>query len=255
MDTPVKILVVEDDMIIAANISLQLTNLGYEVVGIESRGEAAIRHVEENQPDIVLLDINLKGTIDGIETAHAIHSLWDIPVIYVTANTDEATFERAKKTRPYAFIAKPIKNIDLQRAIELTISRIADEPAKTAGSDEPATTRPEAAGDTPFVLNDRIFVRHKDKMVRITINDILYIEAERNYCHIITTDKEYLLTTTLKMMEDKLPTRQFLRVHRSYMVNLLRIDEVSENHLGIAGKTIPLSHLLRDDLLKRIQTI
>jgi DNA-binding LytR/AlgR family response regulator len=256
MEIPVKLLVVEDDMIIAAKISMQLTKLGYEVTGIVPRGEEAVRHVDENRPDIILLDINLKGALDGIQTAHAIHRLWDIPIIYVTANTDEATFNRAKETRPYAFIAKPIKNIDLQRAIELTISRIANKPvAPATNSEESLTDSPEADSDAPFVLNDRIFVRYRDKMVRIVIGEILYIEAERNYCHIVTTDKEYLLTTTLKLMEDKLPARQFLRIHRSYVVNLLRIDEVGENHLGIAGKSIPLSHLLREDLLKRIQTI
>lgn len=249
METTPKILVVEDDMIIAANISLQLTNLGYEVVGIESRGEAAIRHVEENKPDIVLLDINLKGTIDGVETAHAIHSLWDIPVIYVTANTDEATFERAKKTRPEAFIHKPIRNIDLQRAIELTVSRLASQQPKSI------SLEPELIDNEPFILSDRIFVRHKDKMIKIVVQDILYVEADRNYCHIYTKAKEYMLSTSLKQIEDKLPAQHFLRIHRSFLVNLLHIDEVAENHLIIGQKAIPLSQHLRTDLLKRIQTI
>ena len=251
MDTPVKILVVEDDMIIAANISLQLTTLGYEVTGIVPRGEAAIRHVEENQPDIILLDINLKGSLDGIETAHAILERWDIPVIYVTANTDEATFNRARATRPYAFIAKPIKNIDLQRAIELTISRLADNYHKTSEPDQELAQ----SAETPFVLSDRIFVRYKDRMIKIVIEDILYIEADRNYCHICTKDKEYVLATTLKMMEDKLPAWLFQRVHRSFVVNLNHVDEVAENHVMVAQKTIPLSQILREELLKRIQTI
>ena len=69
METPVKLLIVEDEMIIGAKISMQLTHLGYEVTGILPRGEEAILHVEENKPDIILLDINLKGKIDGIETA------------------------------------------------------------------------------------------------------------------------------------------------------------------------------------------
>lgn len=248
MDTPIRLLIVEDDMIIGAKVSMQLTLLGYEVTGIVPRGEEAIMHVEENQPDIVLLDINLKGTLDGIETAHEIHKIADIPIIYVTANTDEATFNRAKETRPYAFIAKPIKNIDLQRAIELTISRIAEN--KT-----PVAAEESSLDDIPFILSDRIFVKHKDKMVKLVIADILYIEAERNYCRIYTQNKEYLLSTTLKIMEEKLPTRHFIRVHRSYMVNLTQIDEVAENHVILEGKAIPLSISMRDELLKRIQTI
>ena len=125
MDTLIKILVVEDEMIIGAKISMQLTSLGYEVTGILPRGEEAILHVQENKPDIVLLDINLKGQLDGIATAFRIQQLADIPIIYLTANSDEATFNKAKASKPYAFISKPFKQLDLQRAIELTISRMA----------------------------------------------------------------------------------------------------------------------------------
>jgi DNA-binding LytR/AlgR family response regulator len=249
VDTPVRLLIVEDEMLIAAKISLQLTKLGYEVTGIVPRGEEALRHVKENRPDIILLDIHLKGQLDGIQTAQAMQEMGDIPVIYVTANIDEATFNRAKATRPYAFIAKPIKNIDLQRAIELTISRMADNHYQTNDPE------PTAAEGTPFILSDRIFVRYKEKMVKIFIEDILYIEADRNYCRIFAKGKEYVLATTLKVMEEKLPVRHFQRVHRSFMVNLAQIDEVAESHVLIARKIIPLSHTLREDLLKRIQTI
>ncbi|GAB2566672.1 LytR/AlgR family response regulator transcription factor [Spirosoma areae] len=245
MTNLIKLLIVEDDMLIAAKTSLQLTRLGYEVTAIVPRGEEAIRQAAENRPDIILLDIHLKGTLDGIETAHQLNQLAPIPIIYVTANSDEATFNRARETRPYAFITKPIRSLDLQRAIELTISRMADEHHATA----------DPAPDAPFVLSDRIFVRHREKIVKIFIADILYVEADRNYCHLYTADKKYLLTTTLKVMEDKLPVNYFVRVHRSYLANLTQVDEVGEGHIGIGGKTIPLSHLLREALLKRIQTI
>jgi DNA-binding LytR/AlgR family response regulator len=250
MNPIIKLLIVEDDMIIAAKISMQLTALGYEVTGIIPRGEEAIRHIEDNKPDIVLLDINLKGTLDGIETAQKMLKMGEIPIIYVTANTDEATFNRAKETRPYAFISKPINNRDLQRAIELTVSRIAEKTAVSVKDIHDVLT-----DETPFILSDRIFVKHKEKMVKIVIADILYIEAERNYCRIFTKNKEYLLSTTLKIMEEKLPARQFVRVHRSFVVNLSQVDEVSESHVIINQKAVPLSNSLRDDLLKRIQMI
>ncbi|MGI9552521.1 MAG: response regulator, partial [Aurantibacter sp.] len=100
MDRLTRILIVEDDMVIAANISLQLTHLGYEVTGIVSRGEQAIVQAKDNPPDILLLDIHLKGSLNGIETAKAIQKFRDIPIIYLTANSDEATFVSAKETRP-----------------------------------------------------------------------------------------------------------------------------------------------------------
>ena len=248
MDALIKILVVEDEMIIGAKISLQLTSLGYEVTGILPRGEEAIIHVEENRPDIVLLDINLKGKFNGIETALQIQKLADIPIIYLTANSDEATFNKAKASRPYAFISKPYKQLDLQRAIELTICRMAE--------NETGPHADESSDDErPFILSDRIFVRHREKMIKIIVAEILYIEADRNYCRIFTRNREYLLSITLKTIEEKLPGRIFLRTHRSYMINLAHVDEVAESHVIIAQKAIPLSAGLKEQLLQRIQTL
>jgi DNA-binding LytR/AlgR family response regulator len=248
MHSLVKILVVEDEMIIAAKISMQLTNLGYEVTGILPRGEQAVLHVEENTPDIVLLDINLKGRLDGIETALQIQRQRDIPIIYLTANGDEATFNRAKSTRPYAFISKPFKQLDLQRAIELTISHMAE-------NETGAHSATTSDNERPFILSDRIFVRHKEKMVKIMVADILYIEADRNYCRIFTSTREYLLSITLKIIEDKLPSQLFLRIHRSYMINLAQVDEVAGSHVMIAQKAIPLSAGLKEQLMERIKTV
>ena len=168
----IKILVVEDEMIIGAKISMHLTSLGYEVTGIVPRGEEAVMHAEQNPPDIVLLDINLKGTIDGIETAKLMQRFGDMPIIYLTANTDEGTFNRAKSTRPFAFISKPFKQLDLQRAIELTISRMAENHSAKIKKDEAIisdneTAKADTKADAPFILSDRIFVKHKEKMVKI----------------------------------------------------------------------------------------
>ena len=246
-------------MIIGAKISLHLTTLGYEVTAILPRGEEAIRHVEENAPDIILMDINLKGQLDGIETATIIQKFTKIPIIYLTANTDDGTFDRAKPTRPYAFISKPFKQLDVQRAIELTISRMAENQMGKIDAhetSEPTVLMPNFDdANATFIMSDRIFVKHKEKMVKVFIEDILYIEADRNYSKISTRNKEFLLATTLKIMEDKLPKQQFVRVHRSFLVNVKQIDEVSENHVIINQRAIPLSILMREDLLKRLRTI
>jgi DNA-binding LytR/AlgR family response regulator len=248
MDTLIKILVVEDEMIIAAKISMQLTSLGYEVTGILPRGEQAIQQVKENKPDILLLDINLKGELDGIATAHQIQQFADIPVIYLTANSDEATFNRAKPTKPYAFISKPFKQLDLQRAIELTISRMAE---NTTGLITENTT----GNEQPFVLSDRIFVRYKEKMIKIMLADILYMEADRNYSRIFTSSREYVLSIPLKNMEEKMSMQLFMRIHRSYLINITQVDEVTENHVTIAKKSIPLGTGMKEQLMQRIQTL
>jgi DNA-binding LytR/AlgR family response regulator len=254
MEKAVKILIVEDEMIIAANISLQLSELGYEVTGILPRGEEALPHIKIDKPDIVLLDIRLKGKMDGIETAKEIEKQYNIPIIYLTANADDAHFSRAKETHPYAFISKPFKKLDLQRAIELTVDRISLENASDIGkiSNDTIATNGNA---TDFILNDRIFVRHNEKMLKIDIKDIYYIEADRNYCRIFSQNREYLLVMTLKDIDEKLPQNHFLRIHRSYIINLSQIDEVAGTHVVISKKAIPMSKVMRTELLKRLQTI
>jgi DNA-binding LytR/AlgR family response regulator len=247
----ITILIVEDDLIIAANISLQLSKLGYEVAAIIPKGEEALRFLEENKPDLILLDINLRGATDGIAVAQAVKAQTDTPIIFLTSNTDEATFERAKTTRPHAFISKPFKKLDLQRAIELAISRIATHP------DTPAIILEDAAAESAFTLNDRIFVRQKGKLVKIFIKDILYAKAERNYCRIFTAHLDYLLTTPLKSLEGLLPSDQFLRIHRSYIINMAKIDTIGEQfaYVSIGQQTLRVSEPYQEALAKRLKTI
>lgn len=243
MENNTRILIVEDDMIIAANLSLQLCNLGYEVTGIESRGEEAIGHALANAPDIILMDINLKGKLNGIETVSMIQKNHDIPVIYLTANSDETTFALAKETHPFAFISKPFNQLDLERTIALVVEQISEKRGSNKNFQQIE------------VLNDRIFVRHNGRMEKLLLSDILYIEADRNYCTLATNTNTYVLTCTLKTMEEKLPRSIFIRVHRSYITNISKLDVVAEGHLEIGRKVIPLSRSHKDLLMGRIQTI
>ncbi|UCD60895.1 MAG: response regulator [Flavobacteriaceae bacterium] len=245
MDNVIRILIVEDDMIIAANLSLQLTKLGYEVIGIVSRGEDAISNANQNKPDIILMDVNLKGSIDGIDAAIAIHLQNEIPIIYLTANNDDGTFSRAKETQPYAFISKPFNKLDLQRTIALVVEKIKD----NGGLKQ---LQPES---NLLVLPDRIFVRYNGRMVKILLDQILYIEAERNYCNIYTTLGKYLVVSTLKTIENELKASCFLRVHRSFIVNICKLDAIADSHLEIGRKVIPISKSYKEFLLGRLHTI
>lgn len=238
-------MIVEDEMIIGANISLQLSKLGYEVTGIVSRGEEAISHVRQSRPDIVLMDIQLKGALDGIETVNQMHRENNIPVIYLTANADEENFERAKSTNPYAFISKPFKKLDLQHAVDLTMERL----NRNSGD-----IQKEETCISPFVQSDSIYVRRNEKMIKILIKDIYYFEADRNYCKIYAKNKECLLVMTLKEINDRLPPEHFLRIHRSFIINLSHVDEVAGTHIVIGKKAVPLSKTLRKELMDRLQT-
>lgn len=246
MEQKVKILVVEDEMLIGAKIALFLSELGYEVTALLPRAEEALRHVEEDMPDLALLDIQLRGNMDGIALAEALYTQHNIPVIFLTANTDDGTFNRAKAAKPFAFLAKPFRKIELQRALELAIARMESEA-------NPDPIDPKTDEDNSFLLDDRIFVRFKDKMIKILFETIRHVEADRSYCRIFTHDKEYLLTMPMKSIEAKLPSAKFQRIHRSHIVNLAYVDEVSESHVRIGAKHLPLSQSLRKEFLKRIR--
>lgn len=243
MATPLKILIVEDEMLIAANLAMQLEKIGYEIVGVIPRGEDALNAIKTDKPDLVLMDINLKGNLDGIDTATRMQAESPMPIIYLTANTDDAHFARAKATNPYAFLSKPFKKSDLKHAIELAGEKILAERSEPPPNAE------------KFVMDDRIFVRHNEVMVKIIIDDIYYLEADRNYCQVYTKENNYLLVNTLKTMEDKLPSQQFQRIHRSYIVNLKHINEVAQNHVTVEKTILPLSKELRKDLVNRLNMI
>jgi len=123
MDDKAKILIVEDESIVALNIKNRLEELGYAVVAMLNSGEAALQVVDHNRPDLVLMDIKLKGTVDGIEAAALIRSRFQIPVVYLTAYSDEETVDRAKFTEPYGYILKPFEARDLCTTIEVSLHK------------------------------------------------------------------------------------------------------------------------------------
>jgi PAS domain S-box-containing protein len=133
--TEKKILIVEDNAIIARETSERLQRLGYTVTGIASRGSDAIENARTNRPDLILMDINLKGEMDGIEAVGKIAEFSDAPVIYLTAYSDDATLQRAMLTKPVAYLIKPFKERELYSNIEMAIFKHKTE-KETARSDE-----------------------------------------------------------------------------------------------------------------------
>jgi PAS domain S-box-containing protein len=116
-----KILIVEDEFIEAMGFEKSLKSFNYNVVGISSSGEDALKKIDQLKPDLVLLDIILNGELDGIETAAKIKEDYNIPVVYLTAHPEESVIRRAKFTSPYGYIIKPVNNTDLKNTIELAI--------------------------------------------------------------------------------------------------------------------------------------
>jgi len=104
-------------------------------------------------------------------------------------------------------------------------------------------------------LEDRIFIRHNDKMVKVMFADILHVAADRSYCRIITTKKEYLLSMPMKRLEEKLPAANFCRTHRSHIVNLLQVDEISDGMVRMGKELLPLSPAMKGDFMRRLNAV
>ena len=114
-----KILIVEDEIIIALDLKIRLENLGYHILGIALNGEDAIKKIREKNPDLVLMDIQLNGDMDGIKVAQQIRNQYNIPFIYITGSHDNSLLDRAKQTNPIGFISKPFDETEIQNAIDI----------------------------------------------------------------------------------------------------------------------------------------
>jgi len=241
------ILIVEDELIIGAHISQVLTSHGHTVLDIIRKGEEVPGFIAKNKAELVIMDINLAGQLDGIETAKIISETEKIPIIFLTANVDDDTFEKSKKAFPYAFIGKPFKPEELLRTIDLVIARM-----HQAYSIDTEKQEPEAEAKS---ASDSIFIKDKNKMVKVKLSDVMYIEAERNYSKIHTSKKVYLLSSPLKSVESKINSDIMQRVHRSYLVNTELIDELDDSYVFISGKSIPVSKSFKKELNKKLRLI
>ena len=147
-----KILIVEDEGVVALEIQDQLELLGYEVVGIAITGNEAVRLTAQSQPDLILMDIVLRDSMDGIEAAHQIQQEYDIPVVYLTAHSDEATLQRAKITTPFGYIIKPFNQRDLHITLEMALYKHQME-QKLRSSEQRLRLLVESTKDVILTLN------------------------------------------------------------------------------------------------------
>jgi len=119
--TNARVLVVEDEAVVAMDIEHRLINLGHKVVGVTARGEEAVRLGKELRPDLILMDIHLQGDMDGVTAAEQIHESFEVPVVYVTAHADEVTIQRAKISGPFGYVLKPFDERELRTVIEMAL--------------------------------------------------------------------------------------------------------------------------------------
>ncbi len=247
----INILIVEDESIVAKDIQNCLKKLGYIVVGTCSKGEDAIKAVDELKPDLVLMDIMLKGEVGGIEAADQIRKKNNIPVIYLTAYADESTLNKAKVSEPYGYIIKPFKEIDLHTSIEMAVYKHEKETA----------VKNERDFLYSIVENkeskDMIFVKSNSRLVKVKTSDIYFVEALKDYVVINAANARYTIHSTMRDIEKKLPSSDFIRVHRSFIVRIDKIVAIEHANLILEDdkKVVPIGGSYKDDLTKRLTMV
>ncbi|WP_026915952.1 LytR/AlgR family response regulator transcription factor [Christiangramia portivictoriae] len=230
MNRQAKIIIVENNIPMAAKLSLKLNKLGYQITGIFSRAKDALSFVEQDAPDLILMEDHLKSELNGFASNKS------------EMNHSVLFFSGSKTKSLQNLIYQKLKNRKhlIKRAI----------PERLVKLPETADTK-----NYHLILKDRIFVRYQDAMVKIALDDIHYIEADRNYCRVYSRNRKFLLVCCLKEVSSKITDKRFLRIHRSYIANLSHIDEIGSNHVLIASKSLPISKNTRTELFHHLQII
>ena len=228
------VLIVEDEPLIADDLLLYLEDLGIDHIDVSLRYDDAKDKLIKNSFDLALLDVNLSGERDGIHLANFINTQVHTPFIFITSYYDEKTLERAKKTDPYGYILKPFDKQDILVNIEMAFHKI----AMNTG------LQPE-----------RFFVRDKEGLVPVDPMDILYVEAFDNYAKVFTEDHSYIISHTLRSIENKLIPFGFDRVHKSYLVNFGKMSRISEGHIFFDEMSIPIGRAYKSAFMSKLSRL
>ena len=247
MEQPIKILIVEDNVIIADDMQSMLEEIGYEIVDNVIVYEQAEEVLKTQQVDLVLIDIILASDKTGIDLGKHIRENYDIPFIFVTSNSDRATVENAKMVKPNGYLVKPFEQQDLYTSIEIALSNFI-QADKSAGSRSQGVVEEDVAVSNS-VLKDSIFVKKQHLYYRIQFGEIQFIKADNVYLEVNTVDKKFLVRSPLKDYLEKLPKHKFYRAHKSYIVNVDHIDAINSKDIMINNNLIPISKEFKEFII------
>ncbi len=232
-----RILIVEDEVIIAEDLALFLQDQGFAIEGPVDNGPDALQLLSGNQVDLALLDINIQGAMSGIDIGRELRDRYEIPFIFITSYYDEETLKRVESAQPAAYIVKPFKHEEVLLNIRLALQK--HQYAKSPKKDI-----------------SKLLVRDAGLLKPIDPDEIAYLKAESNYTKIVMrAGDEYLQSHTLKTIEEKLPGNVFCRVHKSYIINLNCIELIEGNSLQVRGQCIPIGRSHRAALFDRMEVL
>lgn len=240
----VKIIIVEDELLIALQLKSMLESLGYSVPACYRSGTEFLSAYREGDADVILMDINLADKTNGVETSMQLAALSSVPVVYITENTDEALRRKAiAETNVRYYLKKPFSAGDVCTALDITL--------KNLDRGTSLLAKPGAPG---YLLDDHIFLKDSYAFKKIRIDDILFLKASSSYCYFHCLSGIFMFSENLSHFQEKLNfAKQLVRVHRSYIVNVNRIEKLNEGTIWIGEEEIRIGKTYRSDLLKRFR--
>ena len=248
MPDKIKILLVEDDPDITLRMEALIFSLGYDLLSPVDNSEDALLSIRKNQPDVLVMDIDIGGQLNGIEVVEKVKDQ-QIPVIFVTGHDEGEYYEKARQTQPLAYLVKPFNKFTFQTALENAIVRLsmqAEQSTPNTKDDEQADQWSEEVW-----LKNSFFIKRNNLIYKVKIQDIRYIQSEGNYCEIIST-KKHAVKISLTQLLKKLPSTQFIRIHQRYAVQAELIENInlSDNLIYLGNTNLPIGpkykvHILR----------
>ena len=240
------VLIVEDQPLLAGQLELLVEDLGHHALLPAANADDALNTAREQAPDLLLMDVNLEGDYDGIETAEKIRQFHNCPVIFITSQDDDLTFRRAGRLGPINFLTKPVNELQLRRAIQLAVAQI----------DADATPGDAAITPTTSTIeDDHLYVRTGHKLHKVIFAEVTHVVADGRYCALHTAKARHLLRTTLTDLQQRLPATDFIKTHRSYLVNQSFVESVDLRDAEVilrGGGRVPLAKREREAFLQRI---
>jgi DNA-binding LytR/AlgR family response regulator len=254
---PLRILLVEDEPLFAELLAVYLENMGYEPLGPSENATQALALCQEGTwPDLALLDINLRGPVDGVELAQQLVARRPLPLIFLTSQQDRESFDRARRLGPAAYLVKPITPEALQRAIELAIANFAaGHGSLPIREDEPANAPVFAEANTGVLLPEALFVKEDGVLVKVRLPDVRWVEADGVGCRLALADRVVQVNQNLRELAPILSAMDFVQIESNYLVNAHHIERVDpvRNLVQVGGQLLPLTSRYRDELLRRLQ--
>lgn len=240
-----RIVIVEDDLSFALELEMLLEELGYPLAGKTDHAEEALALILREKPDLVLMDIDLKGKLNGVEIGEALAPL-SIPILYITSQKEEFYLKARNQKGTIGYLVKPVDEITLRSAIEMAIRARAGMAAPIDQNREP---------EVPPLIGDHIFIRDKKRLVKIRISDIRWIRADGPYAYLSTGEHQFLLSTHLGALEEKLQGLPFARAHRSWLVNYEYVESIEEDVLSVGGQRIPVGKSYREPFYRLLRQL